>query len=116
MTTDLVAAILRSDFYSFVQASFPIVSPHARCAPNWHIEAMAFALTRVFEGEIKRLLASSRVPLYWRWRSTSRHLGRPKTSRETQHPIAVVVCLSKSNPNIVVPENSIRPDSRGDAE
>ncbi len=58
MTADprLVRAVLRSDFYSFVSASFPIVSPSAPFAHNWHIEAMAFALTRVLEGEIKRLI------------------------------------------------------------
>jgi hypothetical protein len=58
MTPDprLVSAILRSDFYSFVQAIFPIVSPNAAFAPNWHIEAIAYALTRVLKGEIKRLI------------------------------------------------------------
>ena len=52
----LVRAILRDDFYSFVQASLPIVSPGASFSPNWHIEAMAFALSRVLNGEIKRLI------------------------------------------------------------
>jgi predicted phage terminase large subunit-like protein len=59
MTSDLrlfAGAILRSDFYSFVQAIFPIVSPNAAFAPNWHIEAIAYALTRVLKGEIKRLI------------------------------------------------------------
>jgi hypothetical protein len=58
MMTDprLVAAMLRSDFYSFIQAIFPIVSPGAAFVPNWHIEAIAFALTRVLRGEIKRLI------------------------------------------------------------
>jgi predicted phage terminase large subunit-like protein len=51
-----VRAILRSDLYSFIQAVFPVVSPGASFAPNWHIEAIAFALTRVLEGEIKRLI------------------------------------------------------------
>jgi hypothetical protein len=52
----LVAAILRSDLYSFIRAIFPIVSHSSAFAPNWHIEAIAFALTRVLEGEIKRLI------------------------------------------------------------
>ena len=52
----LVAAILRHDFYSFVQAIFPIVSPHAAFLTNWHIEAMAYALTRVWRGEARRLI------------------------------------------------------------
>ena len=32
-----------NDLYSFIQAAFPIVSPGAAFAPNWHIEAIAFA-------------------------------------------------------------------------
>jgi predicted phage terminase large subunit-like protein len=49
-------AILRSEFYSFVQAIFPIVSGGETFWPNWHIEAIAYALTRVMRGEIKRLI------------------------------------------------------------
>src|SRR5262245_1900824 len=58
MTVDprLVRGALRDDFYSFVQASFPIVTPGASFSPNWHIEAMAYALSRVLNGEIKRLI------------------------------------------------------------
>ena len=37
----LVAAILGTDLYSFVQASFAIVSGGGRFLPNWHIEAIA---------------------------------------------------------------------------
>jgi hypothetical protein len=50
----LVAAILRRDFYSFIQAIFPIVSPGDAFAANWHIEAIAYQLTRVLRGEINR--------------------------------------------------------------
>jgi predicted phage terminase large subunit-like protein len=52
----VIAAILRHDFYSFVQATFPIVSPDQSFARNWHLEAITFALTRVLEGKIKRLI------------------------------------------------------------
>ena len=52
----LVTAILRSDFYSFVRAIFPIVSPAGAFVPNWHIEAIAYQLTRVLQGEITRLI------------------------------------------------------------
>ena len=52
----LVRAILREDLCCFIQAAFPTVSPGASFAPNWHIEANAFALTRVLKGEIKRLI------------------------------------------------------------
>jgi predicted phage terminase large subunit-like protein len=49
-------AILRSDFYSFVQAAFPFVSGGKQLLRNWHIEAMCYALTRVMRGEVKRLI------------------------------------------------------------
>ena len=52
----LLSAILRSDFYSFVQAAFPIVSGGEELLRNWHLEAMAYALTRVMRGEIRRLI------------------------------------------------------------
>jgi predicted phage terminase large subunit-like protein len=58
MTADrrLVEAILRQDLYTFIQAGFPIVSPTGDFLPNWHIEAVAFALTRVLNREVKRLI------------------------------------------------------------
>src|SRR5258708_37676587 len=36
----LAAAVLGTDLYSFVQASFPTVSGGGRFLPNWHIEAI----------------------------------------------------------------------------
>jgi hypothetical protein len=62
MTADprVIGAILRRDFYSFVRACFPIISPNASFTPNWHIEAMAFALSRVRKGKIKRLIMTVR--------------------------------------------------------
>jgi predicted phage terminase large subunit-like protein len=58
MTKDssLIEAILRQDLYCFIQAAFPIVSPGVPFAHNWHLEAIAYYLTRVLEGEIKRLI------------------------------------------------------------
>jgi predicted phage terminase large subunit-like protein len=53
---DLIDALLRSDFYSFVQAAFPIVSSGGVFMPNWHVEAIAHALTGVANGTIKRLI------------------------------------------------------------
>src|SRR3974390_2316675 len=52
----LVESILRVDLYAFVQAIFPIVSPNDSLTLNWHLEAIAYALTRVLRGEIQRLL------------------------------------------------------------
>ena len=52
----LLAAILGTDLYSFVQASFPIVSGGGRFLPNWHVEAICHELSRVVKGETKRLV------------------------------------------------------------
>jgi hypothetical protein len=52
----LAAAILGTDLYSFVQASFPIVSGGGRFLPNWHIEAICYELSQVWRGETRRLI------------------------------------------------------------
>jgi predicted phage terminase large subunit-like protein len=52
----LVAAVLGTDLYCFVQASFPIVSGGGRLLPNWHLEAIAYELQRVMRGETRRLI------------------------------------------------------------
>ncbi len=52
----LLEAILRTDFYSFIQAIFPLVSPNAPLMRNWHLEAMAYGMTRVLEGAVRRLI------------------------------------------------------------
>lgn len=54
--TDLLAAILRKDLYSFVRATFPVVSPGTPFLPNWHIEAMTSTLTEVLDGDNNRLI------------------------------------------------------------
>src|SRR5712671_5921093 len=56
MDPQLIAAILRNDLYSFIAAIFPIVSPNDAFAHNWHIEAIAYQLTRALKGETKRLI------------------------------------------------------------
>jgi len=55
-SNQLAAAVLRSDLYSFVQAAFPIVAGQQAFLPNWHIEAMTYALERILRGEITRLI------------------------------------------------------------
>lgn len=52
----ILDAALRTDFYAFVQAMFPLISPGEPFLLNWHIEAMAHALTQVMRGEIRRLI------------------------------------------------------------
>src|SRR5512138_857583 len=53
---NLIDAISRVDFYSFVQRIFSIVSVGSSFLPNWHVEAITYALSRVLRGEIKRLI------------------------------------------------------------
>jgi predicted phage terminase large subunit-like protein len=52
----VLEAVLRAELYSFVQAIFPIVSPAGQLSLNWHLEAIAYALRRVINGEITRLI------------------------------------------------------------
>ena len=52
----LVAAILRRNLFSFIRGTFPIVAPGASFTPNWHLEAIAYALTQVLEGKTRRLI------------------------------------------------------------
>jgi predicted phage terminase large subunit-like protein len=52
----VAVAIIRSDLYSFVQASFPTVSGGGRFLPNWHIEAMCYELSEVIKGDTRRLI------------------------------------------------------------
>jgi predicted phage terminase large subunit-like protein len=52
----LVAAILGTDLYSFVQASFPIVSGGGRFLPNWHVESICYELSQVIKGLTRRLI------------------------------------------------------------
>ena len=55
-SSSVVAAILGTDFYAFIQAVFPIVSSGDRFLRNWHIEAMSHELSRVLKGETRRLI------------------------------------------------------------
>jgi predicted phage terminase large subunit-like protein len=53
----VIDAVLRRDFCSFVQAIFPIVSTSGgELLLNWHIEAMAEAVSKVLRGETRRLI------------------------------------------------------------
>ena len=56
----VIDAVQRSDFCSFVQGVFPIVSGGAQLLLNWHIEAMAEAVSKVLRGEIRRLIITLR--------------------------------------------------------
>jgi predicted phage terminase large subunit-like protein len=54
--TELLRAILRSDFSSFVAKVFSTVAPGADYQHNWHIDAIAWQLERVMRGECTRLI------------------------------------------------------------
>lgn len=53
---DILSAILRSDFSSFLHRSVLTLNPGAVFLPNWHIEAIARQLERVRSGEVTRLI------------------------------------------------------------
>src|ERR1700730_10911480 len=53
---DLINAVLRSNFKSFLYRSMLILNPGANFLPNWHIDAIAYQLERVRAGEITRLI------------------------------------------------------------
>src|SRR4029434_4246802 len=52
----VIDAVQRSDFCSFVQGVFPIVSGGAQLLLHWHIEAMAEAVSQGLAVEIRRLI------------------------------------------------------------
>ena len=52
----VLRAILATDFSAFVDYTFRLLRPGMLFKPNWHIEAMAHALSRVAGGQTKRLI------------------------------------------------------------
>lgn len=58
VTTDQYRALLRRDFYSFLQRSFMELNPQTDFAHNWHIEVMAEEIERCRLGETKRLIVN----------------------------------------------------------
>ncbi len=52
----LLNAILRRDLASFIAQCFMTLEPGTAYQPNWHIEAIAWQLMRVWYGECKRLI------------------------------------------------------------
>jgi len=55
-TQDVLHALLRQDLRFFIQKVFNILHPGVVYHHNWHIDAIAYALSRVSSGEDKRLL------------------------------------------------------------
>lgn len=70
-------ALLRSDFYAFLERVYYQVSPQGPFQPNWHLELLAAKLEACRRGECRRLLllvpprslksisASVALPAYW---------------------------------------------------
>ena len=52
----LLEAVLRTDLRFFIRKVFETVCPGEPYLHNWHIEAIAYQLERVFLGETTRLL------------------------------------------------------------
>jgi predicted phage terminase large subunit-like protein len=49
-------AIIRTNFSTFVQKVFELLSPSTPYSDNWHIGAMCYKLERVWRGEVQRLI------------------------------------------------------------
>lgn len=52
----VLQAILRQDLSSFIARSFMTLDPGTPYLPNWHIDAIAWQLMRVWRGECTRLI------------------------------------------------------------
>jgi hypothetical protein len=52
----IFSALLRTDFSSFVWKCFNTIAAGTEFRPNWHIGAIAYQLTRLQNGEVRRLL------------------------------------------------------------
>jgi len=52
----VLQAILAVDLMAFIEYTFGVVRPDVIFKPNWHIEALAHALSQVASGESKRLI------------------------------------------------------------
>src|SRR6201988_3542560 len=49
-------ALLRLDFYAFIQRCFLQLNPNQGFLPNWHIEVIAAKLEACRQGKIRRLI------------------------------------------------------------
>jgi predicted phage terminase large subunit-like protein len=55
---DEIDALLRQDFVSFVHRVFQTVAPGEKYLHNWHIDALAYELMRIANGDINRLITT----------------------------------------------------------
>ena len=58
LTPNEYRALVRSDFYAFIERSFYELNPTTRFLPNWHLEMIAAELEACRRGQTKRLIVS----------------------------------------------------------
>jgi hypothetical protein len=58
----VLRAVLATDFSSFIEYTFGVLRPGIPFRRNWHIDAMAYKLSQVATGEIKRLIITIPPP------------------------------------------------------
>ena len=56
VTANEYMALLKLDFYAFIERSFAQLNPETRFYRNWHIELLAAKLEAWRRGEIRRLI------------------------------------------------------------
>jgi len=49
-------AVLAADFSAFIEYTFGVLRPGIDFRPNWHIDAMAYKLSQVANGDIRKLI------------------------------------------------------------
>ncbi len=54
----VLQAMLDLDFMAFIEYTFGLVRPNVMFKSNWHIEALAHALSRVASGDLRRLIVT----------------------------------------------------------
>ncbi len=54
----VLRAALASDFMAFTEYAFGVVRPNTPLKPNWHLEALAYKLSQVASGEVRRLIVT----------------------------------------------------------
>ncbi len=54
----VLRAALASDFMAFTEYAFGVVHPNTPFKPNWHLEALAYKLSQVAAGEVRRLIVT----------------------------------------------------------
>jgi predicted phage terminase large subunit-like protein len=94
LTPNEYNALLRQDFYAFIQRSFYVLNPQTEFLPNWHIEVIAAELEKCRTGETNRLIIN--VPP----RSLKSHCASIAFPAFVlgHNPSAQIVCVSYGQP------------------